>query len=277
MPKRATLQRLANTAREHSGSTNRSSAACSASRRKRPHGISGRGRRRTRHCNPLRRAKLTATDPCCKGVYNLPAVCEYSRFSKKCPTSIYNYPYNSRKGRKLASGMRRRSSGLAPAGVAFGNSASYHFRAAAGRRPSESTDGRPPISMARGGGSRPRAAPRIPPRAPPATSPDTWRAFPPKKSGPTTRPRRGLPRAAQAAGTGYFFASVSGLPHPTGPARSHDPCAFKNISGAFESRAVRERQVARPRRRFEAQGCAANGTADSPIVWRAAASTIMYE
>ena len=199
MPKRATLQRLANTAREHSGSTNRSSAACSASRRKRPHGISGRGRRRTRHCNPLRRAKLTATDPCCKGVYNLPAVCEYrySRFSKKCPTSIYNYPYNSRKGRKLASGVRRRSSGLAPAGVAFGNSASYHFRAAAGRRPSESTDGRPPISMARGEGSRPRVAPRIPARAPRTTSADTWFAFkfPPKTSCPATRPDVGSPRA----------------------------------------------------------------------------------
>ena len=137
-----------------------------------------------------------------------------------------------------------RLSGLAPAGVVFRNSVSYHFPAAAGRRPSESRDGRPPISMARGGGSRPRVAPRIPARAPRATKADTWRAFPPKTSGPTTRPRRGLPRAAQAAGTGYFFASVTGSPHATGPARSHDPCAFKNISGAFESCAVRERQVA---------------------------------
>ena len=153
---------------------------------------------------------------------------------------------NSRNARKGASGVRRRPSGLAPAGIVFRNNTSYHFPAAAGRRPSESTDGRPPISMARGEGSRPRVAPRIPARAPRATSADTWRAFPPKTSGPITRPRRGLPRAAQAAGTGYFFASVSGLPHPTGPARSHDPRAFKTISGAFESCAVRERQVARP-------------------------------
>jgi hypothetical protein len=56
----------------------------------------------------------------------------------------------------------------------------------------------------------------------------------------------GSPRPSQAAGTGYFFASVTGSPHPTGPARSHDPCAFKHISGAFESCAARERQVARP-------------------------------
>ena len=43
---------------------------------------------------------------------------------------------------------------------------------------------------------------------------------------------RGLPRAAQAAWSGYFFASVTGSPHPIGPARSQDPRAFKKISRA---------------------------------------------
>ena len=40
----------------------------------------------------------------------------------------------------------------------------------------------------------------------------------------------GSPRAALVAGKGYFFASVRGSPHPTGPACSHDPCASKTIS-----------------------------------------------
>jgi hypothetical protein len=106
--------------------------------------------------------------------------------------------------------------------------------------------GRPPISMARGEGSRPRVAPRIPARAPRTTSADTWRAVPPKTSGPAARPRRGLPRAAQAAETGYFFASVTGSPHPASSACSHDPCAFEPISTALEPCALRERQMARP-------------------------------
>jgi len=56
----------------------------------------------------------------------------------------------------------------------------------------------------------------------------------------------GSPRAALVAGKGYFFASVRGSPHPTGPACSHDPCASKLVSVAFASCAVRERQAARP-------------------------------
>ena len=60
----------------------------------------------------------------------------------------------------------------------------------------------------------------------------------------------GSPRAAQVTGVhtgkGYFFASVTGSPHPTGPACSYDPCASKLVSVAFASCAVRERQVARP-------------------------------
>ncbi len=106
----------------------------------------------------------------------------------------------SRNARKGASGVRRRPSGLAPAGVVFRNNTSYHFPAAAGRRPSESRDGRPPISMARGGGSRPRVAPRIQPRAPRATRADTWRAIPPKTSGPATRPYVGCPAPPRRPG-----------------------------------------------------------------------------
>ena len=56
----------------------------------------------------------------------------------------------------------------------------------------------------------------------------------------------GSPHAAQMTGKGYFFASVRGSPHPTGPACSYDPCASKSCSGALASCAVRERQVARP-------------------------------
>jgi hypothetical protein len=41
----------------------------------------------------------------------------------------------------------------------------------------------------------------------------------------------GSPRAALVAGKGYFFASVRGSPHPTGPACSYaDPCTSKIIS-----------------------------------------------
>ncbi len=173
--------------------------------------------------------------------------------------------------------MHRRLSGLAPAGVVFGNHASYHFRAAAGRRLTKSNDGRPPITMARGGRSRPRVAPRIPARAPRATRSDTLRAFPPKTSGPATRPRRGLAPLRPGGRDRLFLWSVAGLPHPTGPARSQDPRAFKHISGAFGSCAVRERQVPGGPSRFEAQGCAPHRTADSPEMWRAATSATMWE
>jgi hypothetical protein len=53
------------------------------------------------------------------------------------------------------------------------------------------------------------------------------------------------------------------------------PFAFKRISGALASCAARERQVRLSR--FETQGCAADGTADSPELWRATTSDIMWE
>ena len=83
----------------------------------------------------------------------------------------------------------------------------------------------------------------------------------------------GSPRAAQVTGKGYFFASVTGSPHPTGPACSHNPCASKSCSGALASCAVRERQEAPSG--CEAQGCAADGIADVPQLWRAVTSTSM--
>jgi hypothetical protein len=116
-----------------------------------------------------------------------------------------------------------------PRGGFVGNSTSYHFPAAAGRRrPSESRDGRslsvtrPRLkSMARPGGegSRPRVAPRIPPRAPRATRACRYLACLPAHCWQKVR------------------------------------CAHSKISRArlnFESCAVRERQVARPVSRHRA-------------------------
>ena len=65
----------------------------------------------------------------------------------------------------------------------------------------------------------------------------------------------GSPRAALVAGKGYFFASVRGSPHPTGPAYLHDPCASKTISARLPparfangrgGRPVARRRAARP-------------------------------
>jgi hypothetical protein len=126
--------------------------------------------------------------------------------------------------------------------------------------------------MVKGGGCQPSVSPRTPARAPQATRAYNMACLPARNMDPA-QPLAldvGSPRAAQAAGTGYFFASVRGSPHPTGPACSYDPCASKSCSGALASCAVRERQVAPSR--CEAQGCAADGTADSPEMWRAATS-----
>jgi hypothetical protein len=49
----------------------------------------------------------------------------------------------------------------------------------------------------------------------------------------------------------------------------------QNYLGALASCAVRERQVAPSR--CEAQGCAADKTADGPELWRAATSATMWE
>jgi len=83
----------------------------------------------------------------------------------------------------------------------------------------------------------------------------------------------GSPRAGLVAGKGYNSSHVTRSPHPTGSACSHDPCASKSCSGALASCAVRERQGAPSR--CEAQGCTADGTADVPQLWRAAASASM--
>ena len=102
------------------------------------------------------------------------------------------------------------------------------------------------ISMAQGGGpgqvarpgsrpallGRPRYVPGVPSR--------------PKHPAQPLALDVGSPRAAQAAGTGYNSSHVTRSPHPTGPAGVYDPSSFKNISGAFVSCAVRERQVACP-------------------------------
>ena len=76
----------------------------------------------------------------------------------------------------------------------------------------------------------------------------------------------GSPRAALVAGKGYFFASVRGSPHPTGPACSHDPCASKTISARLPparfangrgGRPVARRRAARPTRPPMARSCGA--------------------
>ena len=84
----------------------------------------------------------------------------------------------------------------------------------------------------------------------------------------------GSPRAALVAGKGYFFASVRGSPHPTGPACSHDPCASKTISARLHH--ARFANGRGGPSRGEAQGCAADKTADGPELWRAATSSIMW-
>ena len=84
----------------------------------------------------------------------------------------------------------------------------------------------------------------------------------------------GSPRAALVAGKGYNSSHVTRSPHPTGPTCSHDPCASKSCSGALVSCAVRERQVARPLSRRR-EPCAADGTADSPELWRVVTSAFM--
>jgi hypothetical protein len=138
---------------------------------------------------------------------------------------------NSRKGRKLASGVRRRSSGLAPAGVAFGNHASYHFPAAAGRRPTKSTMDDPRLRW-RGEGApgqvwRPGSRPALLGR--PEQIPGV-----PSRPNPPAQPLAldvGSPRAAQAAGTGCFFRASQVCPiQPARPA--HKTHARSKISRA---------------------------------------------
>jgi hypothetical protein len=188
------------------------------------------------------------------------------------PTALEKMSH-SRKGRKLASGVHRRPSGLAPAGVVFRNNTSYHFPAAAGRRPSESRDGRPPISMARGGGSRPRVAPRIPPRAPRTTRADTWRAFPPKTSGPAARPGRGLAPRRPGGRDRLFLCERPRFAPSNQPGLLTRPMRVQ--THLDRACIVRCSRTAGGPSRFETQGCAADGTADSPELWRAATSTIM--
>ncbi len=122
--------------------------------------------------------------------------------------------------------------------------------------------------MVKGGGCQPSVAPRTPARAPRATMAYIYGV--PSRPKHPAQPRAldvGSPRAAQAAGKGDFFASVRGSPHPTGPARSQDPCASK-------LEAAREQQGGPSR--GETQACAADKTANGPELWRAATSAIMW-
>jgi hypothetical protein len=98
-------------------------------------------------------------------------------------------------------------------------SATCHCRAAAspGRRPTEACDGGlglgRPIPMAREGGSRRRAAPRIPARiygGPRAGLAQIHGAPSRPLARRLAQPPALEPRAAQAAGPGCFFGSVTG-------------------------------------------------------------------
>ena len=128
--------------------------------------------------------------------------------------------------------------------------------------------------MVQGGGYRPSAAPRTPARAPRATRAYIWRAFPPETSGPATRPRRGLAPRRPGGWERLFLCERHRFAPSNRPGLLARPMRVQNYLGAFASSAVRERQLASSR--GEAQGCAADGTADGPELWRAATSAIMW-
>ena len=75
--------------------------------------------------------------------------------------------------------------------------------------------------------------------------------------------------------TGHSSSHVTSSPHPTGPACLHDPCASKSCSERVCI--LRGSRTAGGLSRFEPQGCAVDGTADSPELWRAATSASMWE
>ena len=133
-----------------------------------------------------------------------------------------------------------------------------------------------PISSRwRGEGARPSGAPRIPARAPRATRAHIWRAFPPETSGPATRPRRGLAPRRPGGRDLINSSHVTRSPHPANPAALYDPFARSKLSRRVCI--LRGSRTAGGPSRFETQGCAADGTADSPHLWRAATYNIMCE
>ena len=131
------------------------------------------------------------------------------------------------------------------------------------------------IPMVQGGGCRPSAAPRTPARAPRATRAYIWRAFPPETSGPATRPRRGLAPRRPGGWERLFLCERQRFAPSNRPSLLTQPMRVGLYLGALASCAVRERQVGPSR--CEAQGCAADGTADGPELWRAATSASMWE
>ena len=87
----------------------------------------------------------------------------------------------------------------------------------------------------------------------------------------------GSPRAALVTGNCINSSHVTRSPHPTGPACSHEPCAFVYIFWRLHpARFANGTEVAPSRCETRTQGCAADWTADGPELWRAATSAIMW-
>jgi hypothetical protein len=115
---------------------------------------------------------------------------KYSRSSKKCPTPLLAL-LTSRIPEMPGKGPPACADGsqvLLPRALCSGTIPATTFpRLQAAVRANRLMDD-PRFRWRGEGGSRPRVAPRIPPRASRATKADTWRAFPPKTSGPAARP-----------------------------------------------------------------------------------------
>jgi hypothetical protein len=129
--------------------------------------------------------------------------------------------------------------------------------------------------MVKGGGSRPSVAPRTPARAPRATRAYIWRAFPPETSGPATRPRRGLAPRRPGGWERLFLCERQWFAPSNRPSLLVRPMRLKISLGRVCI--LRGSRTAGGPSRFETQGCAADGTADSPELWRAVTSAIMWE
>jgi hypothetical protein len=129
--------------------------------------------------------------------------------------------------------------------------------------------------MVRGGGCRPCVAPRTPARAPRATRAYIWRAFPPETSGPATRPRRGLAPRRPGGWERLFLCERQRFAPSNRPSLLVRPMRLKISLGRVCI--LRGSRTAGGPSRFETQGCAADGTADSPELWRAVTSAIMWE
>ncbi len=132
-----------------------------------------------------------------------------------------------------------------------------------------------PISMVRVGGSRPRVAPRTPARAPRTTRAYIWRAFPPEASGPATRPRRGLAPRRPGGWERLFLCERHRFAPSNRPRLLTRPMRVQIVLG--RACILRGSRTAGAPSRCETQGCAADGTADSPELWRAVTSASMWE